>query len=194
MPSLACSRWTRVRFPRRSGERDRTWSRSETSFVTNSTATESSSSSPSAGEAPSTNLPEWTTLVVNADDPLLAEVGGERERVLTFGVDDPRHAREACSMLPTRSIAFAAGIRTPTQRRMSDTSATIAAQRAVTSGRRSTSRPERSSSKGWRDPASGSTRPTAAPASSCRFQGSTTSTTPLQPLQSRLLSTPRRRR
>ena len=30
MPSLACSRWTR-RFPRRSGERDRTWSRSETS-------------------------------------------------------------------------------------------------------------------------------------------------------------------
>ena len=41
------------------------------------------------------NLPEWTTLVVNADDPLLADVGGERERVLTFGVDDPRHAREA---------------------------------------------------------------------------------------------------
>ncbi len=62
-------------------------------------------------------------------------------------------------MLPTRSTAFAAGIRTSTRRRTSDISATIAVPRAVTSGRRSTSRPERSSSKGWRDRASGSTPP-----------------------------------
>src|SRR5262245_41391096 len=39
-----------------------------------------------------TALPE-TLLVVNADDPLLGELGRGRERRLTFGLDDPRHAR-----------------------------------------------------------------------------------------------------
>jgi UDP-N-acetylmuramyl tripeptide synthase len=38
-------------------------------------------------------LPDGTTLVVNADDPVLAELGEGRERVLRFGLDDPRHAR-----------------------------------------------------------------------------------------------------
>ncbi|MBA3332372.1 MAG: DUF1727 domain-containing protein [Actinobacteria bacterium] len=38
-------------------------------------------------------LPSSTTLIVNADDPLLAELADERERVLRFGLDDPRHAR-----------------------------------------------------------------------------------------------------
>jgi UDP-N-acetylmuramyl tripeptide synthase len=37
-------------------------------------------------------LPE-TVLVVNADDPLLGELARGRDRVLTFGLDDPRHAR-----------------------------------------------------------------------------------------------------
>ncbi len=37
-------------------------------------------------------LPE-SLLVVNADDPLLGELARPRERRLTFGVDDPRHAR-----------------------------------------------------------------------------------------------------
>jgi len=41
------------------------------------------------------DLPEGTTLVVNADDPVLAELGEKRERALRFGVDDPRHARAA---------------------------------------------------------------------------------------------------
>jgi lipid II isoglutaminyl synthase (glutamine-hydrolysing) len=41
------------------------------------------------------HLPESTTLVVNADDPVLAELGEDRERVLRFGVDDPRQARAA---------------------------------------------------------------------------------------------------
>jgi UDP-N-acetylmuramyl tripeptide synthase len=35
------------------------------------------------------------TLVVNADDPVLAELAEGRERVLRFGLDDPRHARPA---------------------------------------------------------------------------------------------------
>jgi UDP-N-acetylmuramyl tripeptide synthase len=37
-------------------------------------------------------LPE-TLLVVNADDPLLGELARGRGRRLTFGLDDPRHAR-----------------------------------------------------------------------------------------------------
>jgi len=40
-------------------------------------------------------LPSWTTLVVNADDPVLAELAEDREQVLRFGLDDPRHARPA---------------------------------------------------------------------------------------------------
>jgi len=40
-------------------------------------------------------LPVETTLVVNADDPVVAGLADERARVLRFGVDDPRHARTA---------------------------------------------------------------------------------------------------
>jgi UDP-N-acetylmuramyl tripeptide synthase len=42
--------------------------------------------------AAAAELPD-TRLVVNADDPLLGELARERERLLTFGLDDPRHAR-----------------------------------------------------------------------------------------------------
>jgi UDP-N-acetylmuramyl tripeptide synthase len=38
-------------------------------------------------------LPEGTALVVNADDPQVGSVAGERPAT-TFGVDDPRHASE----------------------------------------------------------------------------------------------------
>jgi len=38
------------------------------------------------------SLPD-ALLVVNADDPLLGELARGRERLLTFGLDDPRHAR-----------------------------------------------------------------------------------------------------
>jgi lipid II isoglutaminyl synthase (glutamine-hydrolysing) len=38
-------------------------------------------------------LPASSTLVLNADDPVVADLGTGRERVLRFGVDDPRHAR-----------------------------------------------------------------------------------------------------
>jgi lipid II isoglutaminyl synthase (glutamine-hydrolysing) len=40
-------------------------------------------------------LPDEATLVVNADDPVLAELAAGRDRVLRFGLDDPRHARPA---------------------------------------------------------------------------------------------------
>jgi lipid II isoglutaminyl synthase (glutamine-hydrolysing) len=38
-------------------------------------------------------LPADSTLVVNADDPVVADLAEGRERVLRFGLDDPRHAR-----------------------------------------------------------------------------------------------------
>lgn len=40
-------------------------------------------------------LPPASTLVVNADDPLVAELAAGRSRPLRFGVDDPRLARPA---------------------------------------------------------------------------------------------------
>src|SRR3954452_22646053 len=41
------------------------------------------------------SLPAETTLVVNADDPLVGHLAEGRERALRFGVDDPRLARPA---------------------------------------------------------------------------------------------------
>jgi len=38
-------------------------------------------------------LPDDTTLVVNADDPVVASLADGRSRALRFGLDDPRHAR-----------------------------------------------------------------------------------------------------
>ena len=40
-------------------------------------------------------LGEDATLVVNADDPLVADLARERETAVRFGLDDPRHARPA---------------------------------------------------------------------------------------------------
>jgi UDP-N-acetylmuramyl tripeptide synthase len=41
------------------------------------------------------SLPPAATLVVNADDPLIAALAEGREHAIRFGVDDPRHARPA---------------------------------------------------------------------------------------------------
>jgi UDP-N-acetylmuramyl tripeptide synthase len=40
-------------------------------------------------------LPTGTRVVVNADDPILADLVRERRESLRFGLDDPRHARPA---------------------------------------------------------------------------------------------------
>jgi UDP-N-acetylmuramyl tripeptide synthase len=40
-------------------------------------------------------LPAETVLVVNADDPVVADLADDRPRALRFGLDDPRHARPA---------------------------------------------------------------------------------------------------
>ena len=39
------------------------------------------------------SLPATTTLVVNADDPVVADLAADREQALRFGLDDPRQAR-----------------------------------------------------------------------------------------------------
>src|SRR5262249_22777372 len=38
-------------------------------------------------------LPEEAWLLVNADDPVVADLGNGRERCTTFGIEDPSHAR-----------------------------------------------------------------------------------------------------
>jgi len=40
-------------------------------------------------------LPDETTLVVNADDPVVASLADERVHAVRFGLDDPRHSRTA---------------------------------------------------------------------------------------------------
>jgi lipid II isoglutaminyl synthase (glutamine-hydrolysing) len=40
-------------------------------------------------------LDENVTLILNGDDPLVADLAGGREGTLRFGIDDPRHARPA---------------------------------------------------------------------------------------------------
>jgi len=40
-----------------------------------------------------TRLPDTTTLVVNADDPQVGDLARERPGSITFGLDDPAHAR-----------------------------------------------------------------------------------------------------
>jgi len=40
-------------------------------------------------------LPEDTVLVVNADDPVVADLAESRSKAIRFGLDDPRHARAA---------------------------------------------------------------------------------------------------
>jgi UDP-N-acetylmuramyl tripeptide synthase len=40
-------------------------------------------------------LPEDTVLVVNADDPVVADLAEGRSKAIRFGLDDPRHARAA---------------------------------------------------------------------------------------------------
>ena len=79
--SSGSSRSTRLRCRRRSPARGRARSRSGTSSATSSTATASSRSSRSGGATPCARLPEDTTLVVNADDPVVGDLAeGRRQR------------------------------------------------------------------------------------------------------------------
>ncbi len=61
---------------------------SATCSATSSTATASSRRSPTAGPPSSTRCPPTTQLVLNADDPLIADLGRDRAGVTYFGVED----------------------------------------------------------------------------------------------------------
>ena len=83
--------------------------RSATSSAISSTATASSSTSPSAGVPPSRRSPPTSTLVVNADDPLVADLADGREPVRCDSASTIRGWRgRRCSTPPIRSTAFAA--------------------------------------------------------------------------------------
>ena len=65
---------------------------SPTCSATSSTATASSSCSPTAGPSWSTRPDGHARFVLNADDPLVADLGREREGVTYFGVEDDSQA------------------------------------------------------------------------------------------------------
>ncbi len=54
-------------------------------------------------------LPE-ALLVVDADDPLLGELARGRERVVTYGLDDPRHARASLQHAADSKYCVACGV------------------------------------------------------------------------------------
>ena len=87
---------------------------SRTCSATSSTATASWSCWPTAG-------PSWwpaatgrARFVLNADDPLVADLGRGREGVVYFGVDDDSQALPELSTRPTPSTAATAARPTPT--------------------------------------------------------------------------------
>ena len=86
---------------RRRGRSPRTPCCSATSSATSSTATASSRSSPTTGARWSPSAPGGTSFVLNADDPLVADLGRDarraraRERVTYFGLEDRSHALRA---------------------------------------------------------------------------------------------------
>ena len=93
-------------------------------------------------------LPPRPTLVVNADDPLVASSPtAATARCASASTIHASPARRS-STRPTRSTASAAAPPTTTRPPTSGISATIAAPRAATPGLRSTSRPGRSTCRG----------------------------------------------
>ncbi len=92
-----------------------------------------------------------TTFVLNADDPLVADLGRERERVVYFGVEDRRCTGSSRWSTPrTRSAAATAAPSTSTRRCSWDTWATTAARAVAASGRARRCRPRRSRSTACR--------------------------------------------
>ena len=91
-PSSGCSRWTRPRSPSSRVASGRRRCCSATSSATSSTATASSSSSPPAGARPSRRCPRRSSSST-ATTRRSATWRRDGRASLTFGIDDPRHAR-----------------------------------------------------------------------------------------------------
>ena len=100
--------------------------------------------------------------VLNADDPLVADLGRERSGVTYFGVEDDSQALPACSTRPTRSTAATAGTPTSTRRSTSATWAATAARTAAAPARSRRSPPPMWSWRAWAARASRSALPRAS--------------------------------
>ena len=131
-------------------------------------------------------LPPSSTLVVNADDPLVAQLAEGRARRATVRRRRPA-PRPARAPARGRLEVLRALRRRPTSTRppTSATSATTAARPAATRGRCSTSPHGRSSSTASTARRSTSSRRPARRGCGCRCRGSTTSTTRSPPRRSR---------
>ena len=106
-----------------------------TSSATSSTATASSTRSPTAG--PRSRPRRRSRLVLNADDPTVADLGrGRRRRPVLRRPGQAAGARRRCSTPPTPSTAGAAARPTATTRSSSATSATTTASLRSAAARR----------------------------------------------------------
>ena len=115
-----------ARSPARCSRRRCCW---PTCSATSSTATASSRRSPTAGHRSSPSCRTATALVLNADDPLIADLGRGRGDVTLFRRRGRRSWRcPRCSTRRTRSTAAAAARRTSTTRSTSATWATTTAR------------------------------------------------------------------
>ena len=165
-PSSACSRPTKPRSRSSRGGSGRRRCCSATSFATSSTGTASSSSSPPGGVTPSRRCPtrsSWSTATTRRS----VTWGADRARSLTFGIDDPRHARHELQHAADSKYCLRCGTPYATRLPTSATSATTAARTAATPGRRSTWSPARSSCAASTARRSRSSRPPARHGSSC---------------------------
>ncbi len=97
-----------------------------------------------------------TALALNADDPLIADLGRDRAGVTYYGIEDPSMASARCSTHRTQSTAAGAAPPTSTRRSISATSGATAVPRVASSGRNRRSRPSASSSTAPATPASSS--------------------------------------
>ena len=110
---------------------------SRTCSATSSTATASSSCSPTAGPSWSRRLDGRARFVLNADDPLVADLGRGREGVTYFGVeDDSPGAARAAARRRLQALPQLRHAPTSTRRSTSATWAATAARTAAASGPR----------------------------------------------------------
>ena len=123
-----------------------------------------------------------TEFALNADDPLIADLGRDAELarrpgVTYFGIETRPRRSPSYSMPSTPSTAAAAGRLIRMREPSSGTWAITAARTAERIGRLRMSRQRGSSSRECAAPASRSARPRATWRSACQYRVSTTSTT-----------------
>ena len=121
--------------------------------------------------------PPGTRLVLNADDPLVADLGPRRAGRCTSASRTARWRCRSSSTPRTPSTAAAAGTPTPTRPSTSPTSAATTAPTAGSGARSRRWRRSTSSCAGSAARRSRCAPATRSAASSCRCPGSTTSTT-----------------